>query len=359
MTAVQYAKDVSVAVFDKTGTLTEGKPSVVQAHFFREDASAPVAALTSNSKHPISKAVFGHLSSTSPKLSCKLDGVQSIPGQGVEARYNGLILKGGSPRWLSLDADPTVQDIKAQRLTPFVVTLDGVLIAAFGLEDGVRACAIDTVTYLRDRGVEVHIVSGDEPAVVAKIAERLGVPISRAIGGCSPQGKQEYVKALQVQSGPAGISRSAGRSKANGTVGRHVMFVGDGTNDSLALVQADVGVSLGSGTDVAMSAADVVFMDPENLARSIRSMLDVSDGAVTRIKVQHLIIEHWPQIHPPDCFFLQGNFLWSAIYNLFAILLASGAFVDARVSPQYAGLGEMISVLPVVLIAWSMTFLKK
>lgn len=162
--------------------------------------------------------------------------------------------------------------MKSQRLTLFAVTLDGKPIAIFGLEDGLRASAVGTIDLLQHRGVEIHIVSGDEPQVVSALGERLNIPLNRVIGGCTPQSKLEYVKSLQ-----ASLAKSSTRC---------VAFFGDGTNDSLALVQADIGVSLGSGTDVAMSAADVVFMDAKNLERSVRTMLEVSEGAVVRIQVR-------------------------------------------------------------------------
>jgi Cu2+-exporting ATPase len=109
-----------------------------------------------------------------------------------------------------------------------------------------------------------------------------------------------------------------------------VIFCGDGTNDAVALAQADIGVHMNSGSDVAQNAADVVLVRP--YLGGILVLLDLSKAAFHRI------------------FF---NFAWSFVYNLFAILLAAGAFVNARIPPQYAGLGEIVSVLPVILIALS------
>lgn len=270
--AVQFAKDVSVAVFDKTGTLTEGVPRVVRAHLLRSDAAELVLALTSASKHPISKAVAMHLSSNVTN-SLGLEGFHSVPGSGIEARYDGQILRGGSPRWLDLESHHTMVEMKSEHLTLFVVNHGEEMIAAFGLQDGLRPGARDAVALLQRRGIEVHIVSGDEPSVVSTLAENLGLTPQHAVGGYTPQDKQQYVRALQI------VSQGGNRPM------RRVMFFGDGTNDSLALVQADVGVSLGSGTDVAMSAADIVYMDSKNLARSIRTTLEISEGAVFRIKV--------------------------------------------------------------------------
>lgn len=265
-----------MAVFDKTGTLTEGVPRIVQARLLRSGAAELVLALTSNSKHPISKAVAMDLAST-PTTPSKLEDFRSIPGSGIEARYDGKVLRGGAPRWLHLESHPTIVEMESERLTLFVVTHGEEMIAAFGLQDGLRAGASEAVDLLQRRGVEVHIVSGDAPGVVSALAANLKVAPQRAVGGCKPQDKQRYVKALQ----------SASRGGNPPT--RRVMFFGDGTNDSLALVEADVGVSLGSGTDVAMSAADIIYMDAKNLARSIRTTLDVSEGAVLRIQVSKIV----------------------------------------------------------------------
>lgn len=267
-------------MFDKTGTLTEGVPQVVKAQLLQGDAISLVLALTTTSKHPISKAVASYLAASYPaSVPSIIDGLKSIPGSGIEGRYGGKLLRGGNPTWLDLDSNVNVTELKSQRLTLFAATFDGKPIAIFGLEDGIRASALETVNLLQRRGIEIHIVSGDEPQVVSALAERLGIPSNNAVGGYKPQSKLEYVKKLQTRLVNP-YSRRDRKSPA-----RRVAFFGDGTNDSLALVQADIGISFGSGTDVAMSAADVVFMDAQNLERSVRTMLDISEGAVLRIQV--------------------------------------------------------------------------
>jgi len=175
---------------------------------------------------------------------------------------------------------------------------------------------VTAVEILQREGIKVHIVSGDARPVVRDLAKQLGIPQERAVGSCLPAEKVTYVRALQAS-------------------GACVMFVGDGTNDTPALTAADISVAMGSGTDVARSAADVVFLAPD-LARALAAVLRLSRGAVRRM---HL------------------NFAWSFIYNLFAVLSA-GALVKVRIVPEYAALGEMVSVVLVILIAWSMWFLR-
>ena len=143
-------------------------------------------------------------------------------------------------------------------------------------------------------------------------AGTLGIPDSLTKPCLKPAQKQEYVDALQADS-------------------RTVMFVGDGTNDAAALKAAAVGVHLNQGSDIAKSAADIVLMNPNLL--EILVLLEVSRAAYRRIVV---------------------NFVWSFVYNSVAVLAASGALRVWRVEPQWAGLGELISVCPVVGVAWSM-----
>jgi Cu2+-exporting ATPase len=202
-------------------------------------------------------------------------------------------------------------------MTMFAVTINTEMVAIFGLADSPRSSAQAAVETLQRQGIQVYIVSGDTQPVVCTLAKQLGIPQEHAIGGCLPEEKVARVRELQAAGG-------------------RVMFVGDGTNDTLALATADIGVAMGSGTDVARSAADVVFIAPD-LARALEALLRLSRGAVRRVYL---------------------NFAWTAIYNLFAVLLAAGAFVKVRIAPEYAALGEMVSVMPVMLVAWSMWFLK-
>jgi P-type E1-E2 ATPase len=236
----------------------------------------------------------------------------------VSATAGARALRGGSPTWLGVEEDSTVTELRARALTLFVVANGAHVLAAFGLSDTLRPSARGAIQFLQERGCDVHVVSGDTQPVVSALAAELGLSADHAHGGCLPQTKFERVRALQA----------AGRGK--------VLFVGDGTNDALALAQADVGVALGSGTDLALSTAAVVLLDAgggADLMRSLRVLHGVSRAAVYRIR---------------------ANFIWAGVYNLLAVLLASGAFVNVRVAPQYAGLGEMVSVVPVVLVAWSM-----
>ncbi|KAI0266483.1 E1-E2 ATPase-domain-containing protein [Gloeopeniophorella convolvens] len=319
-TAVQHVKNTSVVVFDKTGTLTLGQMAVVEAHIVQEDAVAAILALTAESPHPVAQAVAKHIRTTNSQITATplSTKARSIPGQGLEATVGDALIRGGSPAWLGLEDEAHCASMKNKALTMFAVTLRSQPVAIFGLADTPRPSARAAIELLEREGITAHIVSGDAPRVVHALAAQLGIPPERAHGGCLPREKVARVRALQARPGA------------------RVMFIGDGTNDTPALAAADIGVAMGGGTAAARGAADVVLLAPD-LARALGALLRVSRGAVRRVA---------------------ANFAWAGVYNVVAVLLAAGAFVHVRVAPQYAGLGEMVSVVPVVLVAWSLWFLK-
>ncbi|KAL8917528.1 MAG: hypothetical protein Q9208_007889 [Pyrenodesmia sp. 3 TL-2023] len=320
-TTIETARKVSHVVFDKTGTLTQGELSVTEELFLSEeqDLAASVAlGLACDNKHPVSAAISRYLKENGVKAAMISD-TKSITGKGVEGKFNGVSVRCGNTRWVSAETHPKVQDLLSKGLTVFCVTLGERLLAAFSLSDSLRPDSRAVITELQKRGIAVSIVSGDDAGAVEVVALKLGIQPCYVRSRCTPGDKQEYLKKLKTE-------------KGNQTV----IFCGDGTNDAVTLAQADIGVHMNSGSDVAQTAADVVLMRP--YLGGILVLLDLSKAAFHRI------------------FF---NFAWSFVYNLFAILLAAGAFVNARIPPQYAGLGEIVSVLPVILIALQLRWFKR
>ncbi|KAH7105982.1 heavy metal translocatin [Auriculariales sp. MPI-PUGE-AT-0066] len=322
--AIQSARTSKAIIFDKTKTLTLGVLSVAEGWLQDDSVVSVLLALVSGSHHPVSQAVHGHLFTKYPEITpAKVADISSLPGQGLECMINGAAVRGGNPRWLGLETNPHISEMLNKAFTIFAVSIDGTLVAAFGLIDTPRVDAQATIDFLTARKVEVYIVSGDAQPVVDALAKDLGIPAKQAFGGCLPQDKLARVKELQ---------RAPDTGKK-----RNVIFVGDGTNDALALAQADVGVSFSTGTSVAASAAGILLLTP-SLATAFKTIFSISTGATRRIWI---------------------NFGWAFVYNLLAVLGAAGAFVHWSIPPEYAGLGEMVSVVPVVLVAWSIWLLKR
>ncbi|KAK1622758.1 copper-translocating P-type ATPase [Colletotrichum phormii] len=323
--SIELAYKTSHVVFDKTGTLTTGKLRVAHEAYFTKDQATTrslLLGLVGNIKHPVSAAVFTHLKANDDAPTAVMD-LKTLTGKGMEAKLDGATLRAGNSRWLGLSNDPRVQPVLSQSYTAFCFSIDDYLVAVFGLEDSIRTDAHETISTLQASGISVHILSGDDDGAVRTTASRLGIPDLNVRSRCTPGDKQEYIRNLLSQP----FSNSPG-SRPNNPKQPVIIFCGDGTNDAVALAQATIGVHMGEGTDVAKSAADVVLMRP-SLA-GILTIIAISKKAIHRITF---------------------NFGWSFVYNLFAILLGAGAFVNARIPPEFAGLGELVSVLPVVAAA--------
>jgi len=273
--------------------------------------------LTCDSKHPVSIAISTYLKKKGVD-AFKIGDSKSVTGKGVEGTFDGANVRCGNTRWLSAEILPEVQDLLAKGLTVFCVAINDQTIAAFGLADSLRPDSHIVVNELQKRSIAVSIVSGDDAGAVEAVAAKLGISAGHVRSRCTPGGEQEYVQNVMKDQK------------------KIVIFCGDGSNDAVALAQADIGVHMNSASDVAQTAADVILVRP--YLSGILVLLDLSKAAFHRIYF---------------------NFAWSFIYNLFAILLAAGAFVNARIPPQFAGLGEIVSVLPVILIALQLRWFKR
>lgn len=320
--AIEVAYKTAHVVFDKTGTLTQGKLTIVREEYLSNGPSSTkslLLGLVGGIKHPVSSAVAAHLKANGVSASAVSD-PKSLTGKGVEGIFSGHTLRAGNSRWLGLSSDPRIQSILSQGFTAFCFTVDGSLAAVFGLEDSLRPDALFTVSRLHESGISVHVLSGDDDGAVQAVASQLSILDTNIRSRCTPADKQTYIQRL--------LSTPVSSSSTKKAKKPIVMFCGDGTNDAVALAQATIGVHMNEGTDVAQSAADVVLMRPSLVG--ILIAIAVSKKSIHRIAF---------------------NFGWSFVYNLFAILLGSGAFVNARIPPEFAGLGELVSVLPVVAAA--------
>ncbi|EWY82045.1 Cu2+-exporting ATPase [Fusarium oxysporum NRRL 32931] len=313
------ARKITDVVFDKTGTITEAELAVTEQVNLNGDMADNLSlamALVSSGKHPVSAAVEKHLEGQSIKSMPELVNVQVVPGAGVEADYLDSTLRAGNARWTGADKLDDVSRLQHGGLTTLVVTRDSVPLIVFGLSAQIRPEAVRVISELKSRNINVHLVSGDQIKAVQAVAASVGIPAENVIGERTPPEKRDYVASLMDK-------------------GKRVLFCGDGTNDAIAVAQANVGAQMGGGltsSDVTQGAADVVLL---NGLEGIPFLLDISKVSFQR---------------------MYFNFVWSAVYNILAITMASGAWVEFRIPPRYAGLGEMVSVVPVILAANSMFF---
>ncbi|KAK4194299.1 E1-E2 ATPase-domain-containing protein [Triangularia verruculosa] len=328
----ERARLVEHVVFDKTGTITEPDLDVIEEYYPESVAVSPdeavfiAKALTNGNTHPVSVAVAKHLNRFAKPITAGaaiVEDIRVVSGSGVEAVSNGQPVRAGNPLWTEMTSHPSVAAMQESGMTLLVVTFAYLPIAIFGLRTRIRPGAAEVVARLQQRGIAVHLVSGDQVRAVHTVALQVGIPPSNVRAQHSPAQKRDYVATLMAGS-PDSKKKPV------------VMFVGDGTNDAVAVVQADVGVQLAGGSggkgdasasDVTRGAADVVLLSGLD---GVTFLLDLSRAAFRRMLF---------------------NFIWSAVYNVVAILLASGAFVNVRIEPRYAGLGEIVSVLPVIFAA--------
>ena len=325
---LSVARQINVAIFDKTGTLTDGAMQVrdvviptsaqkVLGHSFdglldEKNVLSLALALESQNDHPVAHAIAQYCTSRGAQRLAVSDFTQT-PGAGVAARVSAfgksMVVIVGSPESVSHSAvalDPTLVEAiaKAQLASQAtsLLAVDGVAIALFTAGDVVKADARETVAALRDRGIESWLVTGDHQQSAELIANQVGISRENVIANASPEGKIEKVKALQ-------------------SAGRKVLMAGDGVNDAAALAQADLSIAMGTGTDTAISTADITLMRPQ--LRSIIEALDLSRHTVTTIRT---------------------NLGWAFIYNVIGIPVAAMGLM----TPMYAAGAMALSSLFVV-----------
>ncbi|THZ69766.1 heavy metal translocatin [Aureobasidium pullulans] len=327
---VELGCKVTHVIFDKTGTLTTGEPAVVAEEYLTGDPEvvrSQLLGLVSGIKHPVAVAIASHLVENEV-AAVQIANVRSVAGKGVEAAVSeDTTIRAGNSRWLGIETRPRVHHLLSQGYTVFCVEIGGSLCAVFGLQDQPRAEAVTVVKTLQERGIVVSIVSGDDKKAVATTASLLGISTFRA--QCSPADKRDFIQSI--------ANAPTNRKKKPLT-----LFVGDGANDGPALAQATIGVHISPASstsdiasDAARAAADAVLLRPT--LEGLLLLTAISKAAVRRIAF---------------------NFIWSFVYNLFAVLLAAGAFVNVRIPPEYAGLGELVSVVPVVVVAVMLKWVK-
>ncbi|KAK9491035.1 hypothetical protein V1508DRAFT_232613 [Lipomyces doorenjongii] len=312
------ASKIGHVVFDKTGTLTTDQLSV-QYCWFNEMTEYAVRdiirAIVSANNHPISRAVSNYLIKFGDTLAI-VGETENIVGSGMATTYrqeNGksITILCGKPSFVGISpTDSRVAQLHDSGFTLFCVGVkNGATLAIMGITSMIREDCRPVLDALRARSITIHVLSGDTRPAVEKLCRDLG--ISRYAAETSPEGKNEYIEALKSS-------------------GSKVLFCGDGTNDAIALAQADIGLSM-TKEGITVAAADACVLNNE--LSGVIKLLDLSKQINRRVIV---------------------GIIWVCVYNLFAVLAVSGAFVNVRIGPAWAGVSEVISILPVIAIALSM-----
>ena len=292
-TAIETSARIDTVVFDKTGTLTKGEPEVtdvVVGDLDRDRLLALAGALERESEHPLAQAVVRYVDAADvPRL--RATGFRNVTGIGALADVDGHQVAIGNRRLMESEG-VAIGDLGARRdeiasggRTAVFVAVDGRAAAVIGIADAVRETSAAAVAALHEAGIRVAMLTGDNRATAERIAEELG--IDDVIAEVLPEDKARQVQQLQSQ-------------------GRVVAMVGDGVNDSPSLVQADVGIAVGAGTDVAIEAADVVLMRSDPL--DVPVALAIGRGTLRKMR---------------------QNLGWAVGYNTIALPIAAGIFEPA------------------------------
>jgi P-type Cu+ transporter len=303
--ALERLQAAKVIALDKTGTLTKGKPEVtdleVREGFSPDEVLRYVAAVEKHSEHPVAQAIVKEAIQKGLELP-KATQFKAIPGFGVEAQVDGIAVYVGADRYmkeLGFDitgfADAAIQ-LADQGKTPLYAAINAELVAAIAVSDPIKESTHEALNALHKLGFEIAMITGDNKRTAQVIAKQLG--IDTVLAEVLPDGKAQAVKQLQ-------------------TSGKQVVFVGDGINDAPALAQSDVGVAIGTGTDIAIESADVILMSGD--LRGIPNAIALSRATLRNIKL---------------------NLFWAFAYNIILIPVAAGILFPINgwlLSPVLAG----------------------
>lgn len=311
--ALQRASTLDTLVFDKTGTLTEGKPQVVAVHtagIAEVDALRLAAALEQGSSHPLARAI---LDKAADAALPPVNNFRTLRGLGVSGEAEGHALLLGNQALLSekgIDTSALDSELDAQAsqgATPVLLAVDGKAAALIAVRDPLRQDSVDALKRLHRAGYRLVMLTGDNPTTANAIAREAG--IDEVIAGVLPEGKADAIKTLQSQ-------------------GRQVAMVGDGINDAPALAQADVGIAMGGGSDVAIETAAITLMR--------HSLMGVADAlAISKATLRNM----------------KQNLLGAFIYNSFGIPIAAGILwplTGTLLNPVVAGAAMALSSITVV-----------
>lgn len=312
--ALETAHKIRSVIFDKTGTLTQGKPKVTQVIPLNGDEQRLLhiaASIEKHSEHPLADALIQYAKEHHIELS-EATGFKAIPGHGVIATVNGEQYLLGNARLMEVHKidlkDAKVSELEQQGNTVMLLANSKKLVGIIAVADTLKPTAHEAIRRLQKMHIAVYMITGDNKRTAMAIAEQAGIQQDHVFSEVLPEDKVNYVKTLQHKG--------------------KVAMVGDGINDAPALAQADIGIAMGSGTDVAMEVGDVVLMrdDPLDVPRAIRL------SKLTMSKIRQ-------------------NLFWALIYNIIGIPIAAGVLYYSTgwlLSPIIAGAAMAFSSVSVV-----------
>lgn len=307
---LQEVSDLNTVVFDKTGTITVGKPEVTDIVGYEKQVLRIAASLEESSEHPLATAIVKKADSEKLQIE-KVNDFEAIEGKGVKANYHDQTAFVGSNRLLadvniSQEMNQQATKLQEEAKTVVYVGLNDKIIGLIAIQDVPKRSSKEAISELKKRGLKTVMLTGDNEKVAQAIANEVG--IDQVIAGVLPNEKAEHIQELQQN-------------------GDKVAFVGDGINDAPALSTADVGIAMGSGTDIAIDSGGIVLV--QNDLRGVVRALDISKKTFNRIKL---------------------NLFWALIYNTIGIPIAAGLFVGLgfTLSPELAGLAMAFSSVSVV-----------
>jgi Cu2+-exporting ATPase len=318
--ALESMRTVDTILFDKTGTLTKGEPTVtevaVAGDLSEDDVVALAAAAEADSEHPLARAIVQRARDRGLAVSHATD-FSSSPAVGVTATVEGKTVRVGGPHMLGEENAAELSVVEQWRTEGAIilhVVVDGVVVGALRLSDAIREESRQAVDALHALGRQVVMITGDAEAVAQTVARELG--IDRVFAGVRPEDKSAKVQQLQAE-------------------GRSVAMVGDGVNDAPALAQADVGIAIGAGTDVAVASAGVILASSD--PRSVLSVIQLSTASYRKMK---------------------QNLWWAAGYNMLSVPLAAGVLAPIGFVLPMSG-GAVLMSLSTIVVALNAQLLRR
>ena len=307
---LEEVSDIDTVVFDKTGTITVGKPQVTDIVGDEKQVLTIAASLEENSEHPLATAVVNKAKADKIALA-SVKNFAAIEGKGVKANYDNQEAFVGSDKLLediaiSQEMKEKAIQLQKEAKTVVYVGLGQIIIGLIAIQDVPKPSSKKAIAELKKRGLKTVMLTGDNQNVAEAIAQEVG--IDQVIAGVLPTEKANEIKKLQ-------------------DAGNKVAFVGDGINDAPALSTADVGIAMGSGTDIAIESGGIVLV--QNDLMGVVRALEISKKTFNRIKL---------------------NLFWALIYNTIGIPIAAGLFMNLglTLSPELAGLAMAFSSVSVV-----------